>query len=208
MAFTLKVKWAVLAGTSPSLGKTLQKNICEGKSRRTNAKRDCQFIDNSLLEKCQNKRITMRQPDGFIEVIEVGEIFFDVLRALIASIQSILSSLLQVSSLFKIVSIGWRYNNKPLFIQVVNATPHPSSLFSRCERFNYWLIILTLVPTLTLELFCFFRFFFTFLARLNFLWVNAAGGFCFFYEDVRLTYLVNYDYLLLQVDTKKWLERV
>ena len=40
----------------------------------------------------------MRQPDGFIEVIKVGEIFFDVLRALIASIQSILSSLLQVSS--------------------------------------------------------------------------------------------------------------
>ena len=43
----------------------------------------------------------MRQPDGFIEVIEVGEIFFDVLRALIASIQSILSSLLQVSSYLK-----------------------------------------------------------------------------------------------------------
>ena len=43
----------------------------------------------------------MRPPDGFIEVIEVGEIFFDVLRALIASIQSILSSLLQVSSYLK-----------------------------------------------------------------------------------------------------------
>ena len=43
----------------------------------------------------------MRQPDGFIEVIEVGEIFFDVLRALIASIQCILSSLLQVSSYLK-----------------------------------------------------------------------------------------------------------
>ena len=43
----------------------------------------------------------MRQPDGFIEVIRVGEIFFDVLRALIASIQSILSSLLQVSSYLK-----------------------------------------------------------------------------------------------------------
>ena len=43
----------------------------------------------------------MRQPDGFIEVIKVREIFFDVLRALIASIQSILSSLLQVSSYLK-----------------------------------------------------------------------------------------------------------
>ena len=43
----------------------------------------------------------MRQPDGFIEVIKVGEIFFDVLRALIASIRSILSSLLQVSSYLK-----------------------------------------------------------------------------------------------------------
>ena len=43
----------------------------------------------------------MRQPDGFMEVIEVGEIFLDVLRALIASIQSILSSLLQVSSYLK-----------------------------------------------------------------------------------------------------------
>ena len=35
----------------------------------------------------------MWQPDGFIEVIEVGETFFDVLKALLASISS---SLLQV----------------------------------------------------------------------------------------------------------------
>ena len=52
--------------------------------------------DNSLLEQYQNKRITMGKPDGFIE-IEVGETFFDVLKALLARI---LSSLLQV---FKIV---------------------------------------------------------------------------------------------------------
>ena len=63
-------------------------NACEDKSRRTTAKRDFPFIDNSLLEQCQNKRIPMRQPDSFIEVIEVRELFFDVLKALLASILS------------------------------------------------------------------------------------------------------------------------
>ena len=58
-------------------------NVCEDKSRRTIAKSDFPFIDNSLLEQCQNKRITMGKPDGFIE-IEVGETFFDVLKALLA----------------------------------------------------------------------------------------------------------------------------
>ena len=72
------------------------RNVCEDKSRRTIAKSDFPFIDNSLLEQYQNKRITMGKPDGFIE-IEVGETSFDVLKALLARI---LSSLLQV---FKIV---------------------------------------------------------------------------------------------------------
>ena len=92
-----------MAGTNPSLGvysvngKTLPcSNVCEDKSRRTIAKSYFPFIDNSLLEQCQNKRITMGKPDGFIE-IEVGETFFDVLKALLART---LSSLLQV---FKIV---------------------------------------------------------------------------------------------------------
>ena len=40
----------------------------------------------------------MLQREGFIEVIEVGENFFDVLKALLASI---LSSLLQVTSYLK-----------------------------------------------------------------------------------------------------------
>ena len=71
-------------------------NVCEDKSRRTIAKSDFPFIDNSHLEQCQNKRITMGKPGGFIE-IEVGETFFDVLKALLART---LSSLLQV---FKIV---------------------------------------------------------------------------------------------------------
>ena len=57
-------------------------NVCEDKSGRTIAKSDFSFIDNSLLEQCQNKRITMGQPNGFIE-IEVGETFFDVLKALL-----------------------------------------------------------------------------------------------------------------------------
>ena len=86
-----------MAGTNPISRENtalhvFNQNICEGKSRRTNAKRDFQFIDNSLLEKCQNKRTTMRQPDGFIEVIEVGEIFFDVLRALIRQYFELVSS--------------------------------------------------------------------------------------------------------------------
>ena len=71
-------------------------NVCEDKSRRTIAKSDFSIIDNNLLEQCQNKGITTGQPSGFIE-IEVGETFFDVLKALLASV---LSSLLQV---FKIV---------------------------------------------------------------------------------------------------------
>ena len=71
-------------------------NVCEDKSRRTIAKSDFLFIDNSHLEQCQNKTIIMEKPHGFIE-IEVGETFFDVLKALLASV---LSSLLQV---FKIV---------------------------------------------------------------------------------------------------------
>ena len=71
-------------------------NAYVGRSRRTIAKSDFPFIDNSHLERCQNKRITMGKPDGFIE-IEVGETFFDILKALLASV---LSSLLQV---FKIV---------------------------------------------------------------------------------------------------------
>ena len=71
-------------------------NVCQDKSRRTIAKSDFLFIDNSHLEQCLNKRITTGKPDGFIE-IEVGETFFDVLKALLASV---LSSLLQV---FKIV---------------------------------------------------------------------------------------------------------
>ena len=71
-------------------------NVCEDKNRRTIAKSDFLFIDNSHLEQCQNKRITMGKPHGFI-AIEVGETFFDVLKALLASV---LSSLLQV---FKIV---------------------------------------------------------------------------------------------------------
>ena len=66
--------------------------VCEDKSRRTIAKSDFLFIDNSHLEQCHNKRITMGKQDGFIE-IEVGETFFDVLKALLASV---LSSLLQV----------------------------------------------------------------------------------------------------------------
>ena len=71
-------------------------NVCEDKSHRTIAKSEFPFIDNRQLEQCQNKRIRMGKPDGFIE-IEVGETFFDVLKALLASV---LSSLLQV---FKIV---------------------------------------------------------------------------------------------------------
>ena len=47
-------------------------NVCEDKSRRTIAKSDFLFIDNSHLEQCQNKRITMGKPHGFIE-IEVGK---------------------------------------------------------------------------------------------------------------------------------------
>ena len=35
-------------------------NVCEDKSSRTSAKHDFPFIDNSLLEQCQNKRIAMR----------------------------------------------------------------------------------------------------------------------------------------------------
>ena len=58
-------------------------SVCEDKSRRTTAKSDFPFIDNSHLEQCQNKRITMGKPDGLIE-IEVGETFFDVLKALLA----------------------------------------------------------------------------------------------------------------------------
>ena len=58
-------------------------SVCEDKSRRTTAKSDFLFIDNSHLEQCQNKRITMGKPDGLIE-IEVGETFFDVLKALLA----------------------------------------------------------------------------------------------------------------------------
>ena len=74
----------------------LTQNVYENKNRRTIAKSDFLFIDNSHLEQCQNKRITMGKLHGFIE-IEVGETFFDVLKALLASV---LSSLLQV---FKIV---------------------------------------------------------------------------------------------------------
>ena len=73
----------------------LTQNVYEDKNRRTIAKSDFLFIDNSHLEQCQNKRITMGKLHGFIE-IEVGETF-DVLKALLASV---LSSLLQV---FKIV---------------------------------------------------------------------------------------------------------
>ena len=71
-------------------------NACEDKSRTTIAKSDFLFIDNSHLEQCQNKRIIMGKLHDFIE-IEVGETFFDVLKALLVSV---LSSLLQV---FKIV---------------------------------------------------------------------------------------------------------
>ena len=71
-------------------------NVWEDKSRRIIANSDFPFIDNSHLEQCQNKRIRMGKPDGFIE-IEVGETFFDVPKTLLASV---LSSLLQV---FKIV---------------------------------------------------------------------------------------------------------
>ena len=74
----------------------LTQNVYEDKNRRTIAKSDFLFIDNSHLEQCQNKRITMGKLHGFIE-IKVGETFFDVLKALLASV---LSSLLQV---FKIV---------------------------------------------------------------------------------------------------------
>ena len=48
-------------------------NVCEDKNRRTIAKSYFLFIDNSHLEQCQNKRITMGKPHGFIE-IEVGEL--------------------------------------------------------------------------------------------------------------------------------------
>ena len=58
---------------------------CEYKSHSTIAKCDFPFIDNRLLQQCQNKRI--------IKVIEVAETFFDVLKALLTGI---LSSLLQV----------------------------------------------------------------------------------------------------------------
>ena len=43
-------------------------NVCEDKSRRTIAKSDFPFIDNSLLKQCQNKRIAMGKPNGFIEI--------------------------------------------------------------------------------------------------------------------------------------------
>ena len=58
-------------------------NVCEDKSRRTIAKSDFPFINNSHLEQCQNKRVTMGKPDGFNEV-EVGKTFFDVPKALLA----------------------------------------------------------------------------------------------------------------------------
>ena len=76
-------------------------NVCEDKSRRSIAKSDFPFIDNSLLEQCQNKRITMGKPDGFIE-IEVEETF-DVPKALLARI---LSSLLQVLKIVLQIIVG------------------------------------------------------------------------------------------------------
>ena len=54
-------------------------------SHSTIAKCDSPFIDNCLLQQCQNKRI--------IKVIEVAETVFDVLKALLTGI---LSSLRQV----------------------------------------------------------------------------------------------------------------
>ena len=66
---------------------------------RTIAKHDFPFINNSLLEQCQNNKYKKCDRYGFIEVIEVGEILFDLLKAFLVS-TCILSLLLQV---FKIV---------------------------------------------------------------------------------------------------------
>ena len=105
----------------------------------------------------------MGQPNGFSE-IEVGETFFDVLKALLASV---LSSLLQV---FKIVlQIMYFFLRLTFFQQNALYTCrkcHSISLLSFQSMSA--LIFLTLVLTLTLELFCSFRFACTFMARLNF----------------------------------------
>ena len=71
-------------------------NVCEDKSRRTIAKSDFPFIDNSHLQQCQNKRITMGKRDAFIE-IEVGETLFDVLKALLASVLSLLLQVFKIA---------------------------------------------------------------------------------------------------------------
>ena len=87
-----------MAGTNPYLGvyyaavHVFIQNVCEDKSRRTIAKRD--FPHNLLTIVFLNSvRITLREWGGCIEVIEVEETFFGVLKALFVSI---LSSLLQV----------------------------------------------------------------------------------------------------------------
>ena len=87
-----------MAGINPYLGvyyaavHVFIQNVCEDKSRRTIAKRD--FPHNLLTIVFLNSvRITLREWGGCIEVIEVEETFFGVLKALFVSI---LSSLLQV----------------------------------------------------------------------------------------------------------------
>ena len=82
-----------MAGTNQYLGvyyaavHVFIQNVREDKIRRTIAKRDFPF--NLLTIVFLNSvRITLRERDGCIEVIEVEETFFDVLKALFASILS------------------------------------------------------------------------------------------------------------------------
>ena len=100
-----------------------------------------------------------------------------------------------------IFSISWRSNvfHKPLFILVVNTTPYPSFLFSRWSLYNYSYF----GPHSHARTVLFLSLHIYFPGSLEFLWVNVAvgHGFLFLPWDTRLTYLVNYDWLLLQVDT-------
>ena len=111
-------------------------NVCEDKSRRSIAKSDFPFIDNSLLEQCQNKRITMGKPDGFIE-IEVEETFFDVLKALLArflsSLLQVLKIVLQIMYFFLSADVLTLSTNRSLYLSQMSL--HIPPLFSVDERF-------------------------------------------------------------------------
>ena len=113
-------------------------NVCEDKSRRSIAKSDFPFIDNSLLEQCQNKRITMGKPDGFIE-IEVGETFFDVLKALLArflsSLLQVLKIVLQIMYFFLSADVLTLSTNRSLYLSQMSL--HIPPLFSVDERFKF-----------------------------------------------------------------------